>query len=51
MFIFYNFYLVIVFINIKKMVDEVVDDLLFKGLKVGRIYGDLFFCDCKKMMK
>jgi ATP-dependent RNA helicase CshB len=51
MLISYNPYLAIVFTNTKKMADEVADDLLSKGLKVGRIHGDLSPRDRKKMMK
>ena len=37
----FNPYLAIVFANTKKKVDEVADGLIQKGLKVGRIHGDL----------
>lgn len=47
----YNPYLAIVFTNTKKMADEVADDLMAKGLRVGRIHGDLTPRDRKKMMK
>lgn len=47
----YNPYLAIVFTNTKKKADEVADALLEKGLKVGRIHGDLSPRDRKKMMK
>jgi ATP-dependent RNA helicase CshB len=47
----YNPYLAIVFTNTKKKADEVADALLQKGLKVGRIHGDLSPRDRKKMMK
>jgi ATP-dependent RNA helicase CshB len=47
----YNPYLAIVFTNTKKKADEVADALLVKGLKVGRIHGDLSPRDRKKMMK
>ncbi|TYR82385.1 DEAD/DEAH box helicase [Priestia megaterium] len=51
MLVSYNPYLAIVFTNTKKMADEVADDLLAKGLRVGRIHGDLSPRDRKKMMK
>lgn len=47
----YNPYLAIVFTNTKKMADEVADALLHRGLKVGRIHGDLSPRERKKMMK
>ncbi|WNS74322.1 DEAD/DEAH box helicase [Bacillus sp. DTU_2020_1000418_1_SI_GHA_SEK_038] len=47
----YNPYLAIVFTNTKKMADEVADSLINKGLKVGRIHGDLNPRERKKMMK
>lgn len=47
----FNPYLAIVFTNTKKMADEVADGLLEKGLKVGRIHGDLNPRERKKMMK
>ncbi len=47
----YNPYLAIVFTNTKKMADEVADGLIQKGLKVGRIHGDLTPRERKKMMK
>ncbi|MFT4412656.1 DEAD/DEAH box helicase [Fredinandcohnia humi] len=47
----YNPYLAIIFTNTKKMADEVADRLLEKGLKVGRIHGDLPPRERKKMMK
>ncbi|RFU65730.1 DEAD/DEAH box helicase [Peribacillus glennii] len=47
----YNPYLAIVFTNTKKMADEVADALLEKGLRVGRIHGDLSPRERKKMMK
>ncbi|MDP4163664.1 MAG: DEAD/DEAH box helicase [Bacillota bacterium] len=46
-----NPYLAIVFTNTKKMADEVADYLMLKGLKVGRIHGDLNPRERKKMMK
>ncbi|MCH1624956.1 DEAD/DEAH box helicase [Ferdinandcohnia quinoae] len=51
MLIAYNPYLAIIFTNTKKMADQVADGLLEKGIKVGRIHGDLSPRDRKKMMK
>lgn len=47
----FNPYLAIVFTNTKKMADEVANGLIEKGLKVGRIHGDLSPRERKKMMK
>lgn len=47
----YNPYLAIVFTNTKKMADEVADSLLSRGMKVGRIHGNLSPRERKKMMK
>jgi len=47
----FNPYLALIFTNTKKMADEVADGLLEKGLKVGRIHGDLAPRERKKMMK
>jgi ATP-dependent RNA helicase CshB len=47
----YNPYLAIVFTNTKKMADEVADSLIEKGMRVGRIHGDLSPRERKKMMK
>ncbi|WP_010678145.1 DEAD/DEAH box helicase [Bacillus timonensis] len=47
----YNPYLAIVFTNTKKMADEVADGLIAKGMKVGRIHGDLPPRERKKVMK
>ncbi|MEH7224538.1 DEAD/DEAH box helicase [Bacillus sp. JJ1566] len=47
----YNPYLAIIFTNTKKMADEVADGLIEKGLKVGRIHGDLPPRERKKVMK
>lgn len=47
----FNPYLAIVFTNTKKMADEVADGLIEKGLKIGRIHGDLSPRERKKMMK
>jgi ATP-dependent RNA helicase CshB len=44
-------YLAIVFTNTKKKADEVADGLAERGLKVGRIHGDLSPRDRRKMMK
>jgi ATP-dependent RNA helicase CshB len=46
-----NPYLVIVFTNTKSNADDVANALLSKGLKVGRIHGDLSPRERKKMMK
>ena len=47
----FNPYLAIVFTNTKKKADEVADGLMGKGLKVGRIHGDLSPRERKQMMK
>ncbi|MBM7701500.1 DEAD/DEAH box helicase [Metabacillus iocasae] len=47
----YNPYLAIVFTNTKKMAEEVATSLAQKGLRVGRIHGDLSPRERKKMMK
>lgn len=47
----YNPYLAIVFVNTKQMADKVADQLIERGLKVGKIHGDLTSRDRKKMMK
>lgn len=46
-----NPYMAIVFTNTKKTADEVADALIQKGLKVGRIHGDLTPRERKKVMK
>jgi ATP-dependent RNA helicase CshB len=51
MLVSYNPYLAIVFTNTKKMAEEVADALTAKGLRVGRIHGDLTPRERKKMMK
>ncbi|WP_226667386.1 DEAD/DEAH box helicase [Metabacillus litoralis] len=51
MLVSFNPFLAIVFTNTKKKADEVADYLIQKGLKVGRIHGDLSPRDRKKMMK
>jgi len=47
----YNPYLAIVFTNTKKKAEEVAFFLNEKGLKVGRVHGDLNPRERKKMMK
>lgn len=47
----FNPYLAIVFTNTKKMAEEVANALIVKGLKVGRVHGDLNPRERKKMMK
>jgi ATP-dependent RNA helicase CshB len=47
----FNPYLAIVFTNTKVKAEEVADALIEKGLKVGRIHGDLTPRERKKMMK
>ncbi|WP_409297647.1 DEAD/DEAH box helicase [Peribacillus sp. SCS-26] len=47
----YNPYLAIIFTNTKKKAEEVAYALNNKGLKVGRIHGDLTPRERKKMMK
>jgi ATP-dependent RNA helicase CshB len=47
----YNPYLAIVFANTKKMAEEIAGFLIVKGLKVGRVHGDLSPRERKKMMK
>ncbi|TYS19488.1 DEAD/DEAH box helicase [Rossellomorea vietnamensis] len=47
----FNPYLAIVFTNTKAKADEVADFLLGKGMKVGRIHGDLSPRERKKVMK
>jgi ATP-dependent RNA helicase CshB len=47
----FNPYLAIVFANTKKKVDEIADGLIQKGLKVGRIHGDLSPRERKRVMK
>ncbi len=47
----YNPYLAIVFTNTKKMAEELAGFLYEKGLKVGRVHGDLNPRERKKMMK
>lgn len=47
----FNPYLALIFTNTKKMADEVADGLIERGLKVGRIHGDLTPRERKQMMK
>lgn len=47
----FNPYLAIVFANTKKKVDEIADGLIQKGMKVGRIHGDLSPRERKRVMK
>ncbi|OKL38127.1 DEAD/DEAH box helicase [Domibacillus mangrovi] len=47
----FNPYLAVVFTNTKQKADEVANKLLEKGLKTGRIHGDLPPRERKKMMK
>lgn len=47
----FNPYLAIVFTNTKSMADEVANELIEKGLKVGRIHGDLTPRERTKVMK
>ncbi|WML45331.1 DEAD/DEAH box helicase [Neobacillus sp. PS3-40] len=47
----FNPYLAIVFTNTKKMADSVADYLIEKGLKTGRVHGDLNPRERKRMMK
>lgn len=51
LFSMFNPYLAICFANTKKKADEVADELAFKGMKTGRIHGDLNPRERKKMMK
>jgi len=47
----YNPYLAIVFVNTKDMADQVADQLLERGLKVGRLHGDISPRERKRVMK
>ncbi|WP_042355029.1 DEAD/DEAH box helicase [Bacillus rubiinfantis] len=47
----YNPYLAIVFTNTKKMAEDLAGYLNERGLKVGRVHGDLTPRERKKMMK
>lgn len=47
----FNPYLALVFTNTKQMADDVADALEKKGLKTGRIHGNLTPRERKKMMK
>lgn len=46
-----NPYFAICFTNTKKKADEVADELALKGMKTGRMHGDLNPRERKKMMK
>ncbi|MBW7641877.1 MULTISPECIES: DEAD/DEAH box helicase [Geobacillus] len=46
----YNPYLAIVFVNTRKMADEVADRLAEQGVKVGVLHGDLTPRERRKMM-
>lgn len=46
-----NPYLAIVFVNTKKEADILADELLGRGIKTGRIHGDLTPRERKKMMR
>lgn len=46
-----NPYLAIVFTNTKQMADQVADQLIGQGLKIGRIHGGLTPRERKRMMK
>lgn len=47
----YNPYLAIIFTNTKQMADVVADELMKKGLRVGRLHGNLSPRERRKMMK
>ncbi|MFS0780892.1 DEAD/DEAH box helicase [Bacillus sp. 1P06AnD] len=47
----YNPYLAIIFTNTKQTADHVADDLMKKGLRVGRLHGNLSPRERRKMMK
>jgi ATP-dependent RNA helicase CshB len=47
----FNPYLAIVFTNTKKMAEDLANFLTAKGLKVGRVHGDLNPRERRKMMK
>lgn len=47
----FNPYLALVFTNTKSMADEVADQLIMLGLRVGRIHGDLTPRERRRMMK
>lgn len=46
-----NPYLAIVFVNTKQKADEVADQLIQRGIKVGRMHGDLTPRERRRMMK
>ena len=47
----YNPYLALIFTNTKQTADIVADDLMNKGLRVGRLHGNLSPRERRKMMK
>lgn len=47
----YNPYLALIFTNTKQTADIVADDLMKKGLRVGRLHGNLSPRERRKMMK
>jgi len=47
----YNPYLALIFTNTKQTADAVADDLMDKGLRVGRLHGNLTPRERRKMMK
>lgn len=47
----YNPYLALIFTNTKQTADVVADELLKRGLKVGRLHGNLSPRERRKMMK
>ncbi|MGN1385463.1 MAG: DEAD/DEAH box helicase, partial [Bacillus sp. (in: firmicutes)] len=47
----YNPYLALIFTNTKQTADVVADDLMKKGLRVGRLHGNLSPRERRKMMK
>lgn len=47
----YNPYLAIIFVNTKQMADIVADKLIERGLKVGRLHGDISPRERKRVMK
>lgn len=47
----FNPYLALIFTNTKQMADVVADELIKKGLRVGRLHGNLSPRERRKMMK
>ncbi|MBS4194702.1 DEAD/DEAH box helicase [Lederbergia citri] len=47
----YNPYLAIVFVNTKELADTIADQLIERGLKVGRLHGDISPRERKRVMK